>query len=480
VAEKLLHRADICAALQEVCGEGVPHGNYLHTRHQEVRTAGVYPRAGRIVASACVFAARAACVLCHTPPPGHGGWPGLRNPAVAEAWGDGEDTLANYLAFACHLRDGGLGGKLPHDETWGMAMGFRLYKSVKLGKGVRLNLSKTGVGVSAGVRGARYSVHSSGRTTRTVGVPGTGVYYRSDTYSKGGRSAATGRTGAPVEAPPVYPKAGVLAPREEKRFVQGVTAYMQGWYAEGLDAFQDVGRRDTRGAHVGEEFFAGMCLVGLERPDDAIPYFETVLASDYAIPDPLMTKYHIGGAMQVNVTAAVSVMLPMSNLATALILAEAYQQTGERRKAIELLESLGATAKPGETVFALSLADLYFDEDQWDDVVRVTEGVMSNEDDSSLNILAFRAYALNEKGITDAALAVTKECLRSKKRSPSLLHFARYIRGRAYENAGKASMARKEFEKVFAEDAGFADIAQRLGMESSSASVLPLPPPPDA
>jgi tetratricopeptide (TPR) repeat protein len=355
-------------------------------------------------------------------------------------------------------------------------MGFRLYKSVKLGKGVRLNLSKTGVGISAGVPGARYSVHSSGRTTRTVGVPGTGVYYRTDTYSKGGRSGGTRRASAPVAAAPVYPKAGVLAPKAEKLFVQGVTAYMQGRYAEGLAVFEDVGRRDVSGAHVGEEFFAGMCLVGLERPDEAVPYLETVLASDSAIPDPMMTKYGIGGAMQVNVTEAVSVMLPMSNLATALILAEVYQQTDERRKAIELLESLGAQA-PGEHVFALSLADLYFEADQWDDVVRVTEGVTVNEDDATLNILAFRAYALNERGMTEAAITVTKECLRSKKRSPSLLHFARYIRGRAYENAGKASMARKEFEKIYAEDAGFADIAQRLGLEVSSASVA-LPPPP--
>jgi tetratricopeptide (TPR) repeat protein len=352
-------------------------------------------------------------------------------------------------------------------------MGFRLYKSVKLGKGVRLNLSKTGVGISAGVPGARYSVHSSGRTTRTLGAPGTGVYYRKDTYSKGGRSSATRQASAPVAAAPVYPKAGLLAPKAEKIFVQGVTAYMQGRYAEGLAAFQDVDARDQSGEHVGEEYFAGMCLVGLERNAEAIPYLETVLASDYPIPDQLMGRYGVGGAMQIKVTQAVSVTVPMSNLATALILAEVYQLTDQRQKAIELLESLGAEA-PGEPVFALSLAELYFEGDQWDDVLRVTEGVTTNEDDVTLNILAFRAYALNEKGLIDAALAVTKEALRTKKRNPAVLRFARYIRGRAYENSGKAAMARKEFEKVYAEDAGFADVAERLGVPKPIA----LPPPP--
>ena len=45
-------------------------------------------------------------------------------------------------------------------------MPMRFRRSIKLGKGVRLNVSKSGFGLSAGVRGARCSVHSSGRRTR--------------------------------------------------------------------------------------------------------------------------------------------------------------------------------------------------------------------------------------------------------------------------------------------------------------------------
>jgi tetratricopeptide (TPR) repeat protein len=348
-------------------------------------------------------------------------------------------------------------------------VGFRLYKSVKLGKGVRLNVSKTGVGISAGVRGARYSVHSSGRQVRTLGVPGSGVYYRKDSYSKG-RSTGSKTTPSPrtraASAPvaPTYPKASLFAPKAEKRFVQGVTAYMQGRHAEALNAFSDVQNLDTADEHVAEEFLAAMCLVALERPQEAIPYFEEVLASDETIPDKLMTKYGVGGRLAINVTEAVTVEVPMSSLSVALMLAEVYQRTDQRQKAIELLESLGAEA-PGEHVFALSLADLYFEADEWDELVRVSEGVQSNEDDVTLNILAMRAYALNELGMTEGALTITKEALRTKKRSPDLLRLARYVRGRAYEKAGKAAMARKEFEKVYAEDANFADVSDRLGRE---------------
>ncbi len=56
-------------------------------------------------------------------------------------------------------------------------MGLRFRKTISLFPGVRLNLSKSGVGVSAGVPGLRGSINTSGRATGTVGIPGTGVSY---------------------------------------------------------------------------------------------------------------------------------------------------------------------------------------------------------------------------------------------------------------------------------------------------------------
>lgn len=57
-------------------------------------------------------------------------------------------------------------------------MGYlRFRRSFKVAPGVRLNLNKRSVGISAGVRGARYSVNSSGQRTRSVGIPGSGLSY---------------------------------------------------------------------------------------------------------------------------------------------------------------------------------------------------------------------------------------------------------------------------------------------------------------
>jgi hypothetical protein len=58
---------------------------------------------------------------------------------------------------------------------------LRFRRTISLGGGFRLNLNKRSVGVSAGTRGARDSVNSDGRSTRSVGVPGSGLYYRDQT-----------------------------------------------------------------------------------------------------------------------------------------------------------------------------------------------------------------------------------------------------------------------------------------------------------
>lgn len=58
-------------------------------------------------------------------------------------------------------------------------MGFRLRKSIKLFGGVKLNLSKSGVGISAGVKGARVGIGPRGVRT-TLSVPGTGMSYVSE------------------------------------------------------------------------------------------------------------------------------------------------------------------------------------------------------------------------------------------------------------------------------------------------------------
>jgi len=56
-------------------------------------------------------------------------------------------------------------------------MGINFRKSISLGSGLKLNLSKSGPSISFGKSGLRQSVNLKGQTRTTVGIPGPGVYY---------------------------------------------------------------------------------------------------------------------------------------------------------------------------------------------------------------------------------------------------------------------------------------------------------------
>ena len=56
-------------------------------------------------------------------------------------------------------------------------MGLNFRKSISLGKGLKLNLSKSGPSVSFGKSGLRQSINLKGQARTTVGIPGTGIYY---------------------------------------------------------------------------------------------------------------------------------------------------------------------------------------------------------------------------------------------------------------------------------------------------------------
>jgi hypothetical protein len=56
-------------------------------------------------------------------------------------------------------------------------MGFRFSRRLRLGKGIWLNVSKSGTSLSLGGKGMTVNFGKKGTTT-TVGLPGTGIAYR--------------------------------------------------------------------------------------------------------------------------------------------------------------------------------------------------------------------------------------------------------------------------------------------------------------
>jgi TM2 domain-containing membrane protein YozV len=62
-------------------------------------------------------------------------------------------------------------------------MPFRFRKSINLGGGVRLNLSKSGIGMSAGVKGFRVGIGPRGGRI-SASIPGTGIGYSTGFWGK--------------------------------------------------------------------------------------------------------------------------------------------------------------------------------------------------------------------------------------------------------------------------------------------------------
>lgn len=81
-------------------------------------------------------------------------------------------------------------------------MGLNFRKSLSIGKLFRINFSKSGIGVSAGVKGARISVGKNG-VRETVSLPGTGLSWSEQQSYKKIKKAVTGKE---PEKTPAMPK----------------------------------------------------------------------------------------------------------------------------------------------------------------------------------------------------------------------------------------------------------------------------------
>ena len=70
-------------------------------------------------------------------------------------------------------------------------MGLRFRKSITIFPGVKLNISKSGLSLSVGKKGAHVNAGTSGRKSVSVGLPGTGLSY-TKTISGGSKRKSLG------------------------------------------------------------------------------------------------------------------------------------------------------------------------------------------------------------------------------------------------------------------------------------------------
>jgi len=334
-------------------------------------------------------------------------------------------------------------------------MGFRIRKSIMVAPGLRLNLSKNGIGTSLGGNYGRVSVHSSGRdtfSTRT-GIPGI-TYMRSIKRHPEPAGARRQAGASPLPPPPL--------PEEFKRKKPGMFAK-----AGEKALYEAVIKQDrTMARAAGDEHpdvrLAGYTLAGLwmmeDDPGQAITLLQWVMDSDDDPATDAFVQQYLRTSVELGLAEGVSVELPICREAVGLSLAELMQDAERIGDAIHLVEGMEPT---GST--AVSLAELYVLEGEWQQVIALTDG-LANGDDATALLLVYRGVAFREAGVPDAALEAFKIALRAPSRSAQVRHLALIERARTLTAMKRKAGARRDVGKVLAEDSTNA-VAQALSEE---------------
>jgi tetratricopeptide (TPR) repeat protein len=336
-------------------------------------------------------------------------------------------------------------------------MGFRVSKSIKLAPGVRMTVSKSGVGYSVGGKGMRVTRHAGGRVSRTVSLPGTGISHSSTIRSAPRKSSpAAAPPPLPVRAAPVRP--GVLAPTWEKDLHRVLDTTRP-------DEFVAVAQRHGRA--IPEARYLSAALEGLLHfqfrhtspiaEERARALLGWVIAQNPPLmQSPFVAKYLADRTWPVDIVYGVTAHLRLSDDVLRLAAAELHQSAGDLPAAIWTVEYANPT-----TPAALSLAELYSDAGRHQDVIDSTNGV-TNEDDATALLIALRGRAFAQQGFHDAARESFKEALRVRTRSAEVRHRALLERAQVSIAQNRKAAARKDIEKVLAEDPHYPGLQNAL------------------
>lgn len=333
-------------------------------------------------------------------------------------------------------------------------MGLRVGKSFKIAKGVRLNLSTSGVGMSVGGKIARYSVHSSGRRTTTIRAPGTGISY---VTSKGGgsrRPHTVHNTIAPITTRNNKP--GLFAPKAEKELYRAIKDGMK------IEVIDRIAEDYPKYRNVAYMLADIKRMERSQEEDTAILRLQALLSSNYnPTTDPFARRYLTFISVRVGLPSYAVAALPLSKALLATILSGPLLRQERQQEALKLAPYLRMSA-PSQVI----LAELYTSCNLPEKVIELTDHEQ-NTDETSMLLLTLRGRSFATLGHFDAALTTFKEALRYPSRPIELRKFAWLSRAKAYIDSSKMSLARRDLERIMAEDSsypGLDDLLQEAGM----------------
>jgi tetratricopeptide (TPR) repeat protein len=266
-----------------------------------------------------------------------------------------------------------------------------------------------------------------------------------------------------AQAAALLPKAGFFASTAEKRYRDGLVAYLRGDRNVAAGAFEAAAVAEPKA--ISAHLLASISLDAEKELPRIIRHLEAAITSTENYPDKFLTKFLPAGtsqlALSVRITELISARVPFDLAGATLLLAEAYQESGRLDEAIGLVHQLHE-ANPGDAAVRLSLADLLLADSDYEGVVEAA-GHVRNEDDITVALIHMRAAALVALGHLTAAFDSFKDALaKTANRDEGLLATIRYDRAIAYEQAGQKAKARADYERLYAVDPNYRDVRSRL------------------
>ena len=349
-------------------------------------------------------------------------------------------------------------------------MSIRFRRSMKLMPGVRLNFSKSTVGLSFGIPGARYTINSKGRRTVSAGIPGTGLY-ATETLSSGSRSKRA--SSEPVKTREVEQS----ELRESMGSVIPSPSFFSSKAEKALSAFLlDVYHRehpDTASEVIAKAKALRADHEELRYPLELITFIHAITDPELRdegkswadglwknrstiFADKLVVKYLSAIYPQTRITPGIWVFLPYNEELFGFIYAEVLQDSGRYEDALNVLSELNP-----DPLVAVSIADIEISMKNFDGAIQTTEDI-ENEDDITAMLLTLRGIAFRGKGLHEAALECFKRALAKKDRSQELLHRARFERADTYIALGKKAMAVKDLEKILVDEPTYEGVVEKL------------------
>lgn len=175
-----------------------------------------------------------------------------------------------------------------------------------------------------------------------------------------------------------------------------------------------------------------------------------------------LSKYGICARLSLPITEQVSAQVGPDLRGALLGLMEVYQRQARPKDAIACLERLRGL-EPDDVVLKSSLAELLLEAHPDDTqacrrVVGLAQDI-ENETPIHATLMLYHAKALRRLGLANAARDTLTAARRRKKgRSDDL------PRALANQDLKQDSRALAKFEKLYAEDTGYEDVAERLGL----------------